>query len=206
VRERPILARNLQIKGPLAAQQVRAQNARLRHSAWANDDQNQSIGFLALAIVCALLNASCSRCVDIELQEATSPNGEFSATVLERHCNGPNDFAQRLFLSHHGWLSIFERAKESFALNGLASLQIDRTADSRSLNVWYSGGTVLEKLPGWKNVSFIYHEPQSAAMASIDEAPEATAEAPPKTSETGIWHGGNGRRGFGHAGHRSNDQ
>lgn len=159
---------------------------------------------LGIALISALLATACSRCVEINLQEARSPDGKFSARILERHCDGPHDSAQRLVLNRAGWLALFNREGEPFALEGLESLQL-AWANNRSLEVWYSGGAVLQKAESWKDIRIAYHGPQLAAAQIDTEAPSTHTTAPMQTSEHGIWHGGEGRRGFGHGSHRRED-
>lgn len=116
--------------------------------------------FLAISL------ASCSSCVDIPLREAHSPDGAFTARLLERRCGQPQDGAQRLILQRRNFWSRFFSGTEVFILDNLALATLSWATDSRGLEVRYEGGQVFKQLPHWEGVQLRYLDPVALAAAA----------------------------------------
>jgi len=155
--------------------------------------------------VIAVAASACSPCGDVHLQYLPSPDKHLAAEVIERHCGKPTDFAQRLVLRAAGWRGWFSDGQEVFALDGPHTIAERWNAQANVLEVWYTGGTVLHQQARWGDVAIVYHGP-TITMASTEPV-SASAPPPPSaallSSDTGTWHGGIGRRAFGHGPHKS---
>src|SRR5881396_1907107 len=127
----------------------------------------------ATCLLAALIAAGCSPCTDIHLQYIPSPDKRVAVEVIERHCGKPADFAQRLVIRRDGWRRWFSRVVEVFALDGPQSVVAKWGTDSRMLEVWYSGGTILHQETRWGEVEIRYHLPTpqlgSSSAGAVDQ-------------------------------------
>lgn len=146
-----------------------------------------------------VVSAGCSPCTDIAWQYQISPDGRLNAQVTERHCDGSPDFTHRILLRQSGWLHWFSSATEVFALKGQQSISVKWSADSRVLEIWYSGGEIVRREVRWEDVTLLYHGPEERTAVPSEEA---SPPVPPTSEDAGTWRGGTGRRAIGHGPHR----